>query len=225
MSEYIYGLLDPTTSGIRYIGKSNNPHRRLGEHINDQADCSKTAWIRRLKLVGLGPILVILEEVQAEEDIFDAEERWIGRGIQLGWELTNDTKPAFLKLTDAESLDIVDSVAKYIAANYLDRIVLAAGREVESIETSDPEIRVKWESLRRKGKTIRWEDATFLDIQRRYGKDFTDILVTLCADHGDISGATIEGVYRQMTGRSMNGKTRSTIREVIIARAIGENSL
>jgi hypothetical protein len=34
---YIYGLVDPRTDKIRYVGKSNNPERRLYAHIKDVA--------------------------------------------------------------------------------------------------------------------------------------------------------------------------------------------
>lgn len=58
---YIYGLIDPLTKHIRYIGKSMCPFSRLESHIrNKEGSASKRAWIASLRSQGLLPDLVIL---------------------------------------------------------------------------------------------------------------------------------------------------------------------
>lgn len=85
---YIYGLIDPTTMGIRYIGKTNNPRRRIVEHSEDVGRAEKSSWIRSLRAMKITPIMVILEEVD-KRNVSVKENEWIKRGISLGWALTN----------------------------------------------------------------------------------------------------------------------------------------
>lgn len=87
---YIYGLVDPTTWYIRYIGQSNKPLRRYGEHVEDEDDTEKCAWIQGLKRKGLKPILVILctcPDYQADS----TERAYIMQFSKTPWGLTNGT--------------------------------------------------------------------------------------------------------------------------------------
>ncbi len=63
---FIYGLKDPETKLIRYIGKSNDPEKRYRDHLRDKSITYKTYWIKSLAAKGLYPELVILEEVLIE---------------------------------------------------------------------------------------------------------------------------------------------------------------
>lgn len=66
---YIYGLIDPRTNRICYVGKSDNPVRRLYDHKRwkQYPPSLKSSWICELDEEGLKPILVILAEVPADE--------------------------------------------------------------------------------------------------------------------------------------------------------------
>lgn len=77
---YIYGLIDPTTLGIRYIGKSFSPRVRFLKHLSDDTGCQKDSWIMSLRTMGITPILTILEETTKAE-VLRAEKRWIATGI------------------------------------------------------------------------------------------------------------------------------------------------
>lgn len=46
---YIYGLTDPITEEIRYIGKSIRPTERLSNHCNEKSNCHRSNWIQSLK--------------------------------------------------------------------------------------------------------------------------------------------------------------------------------
>ncbi|MGD8501166.1 MAG: GIY-YIG nuclease family protein [Phycisphaerales bacterium] len=85
---FIYALKDPRNSDIRYVGKSNYPERRFWQHLNMGQNVTKTAWIDELAALGLKPELVILEEVDTAA-WQDTERRWIAKGRQEGWPLTN----------------------------------------------------------------------------------------------------------------------------------------
>jgi len=69
---FIYGLIDPRTKQVKYIGKSNNPEKRLIEHMcesksKDGCGTKKENWINKLCKLNLNPVLKIIDEVKIEE--------------------------------------------------------------------------------------------------------------------------------------------------------------
>lgn len=59
---YIYGLVDPRTGLVMYVGKSNNPWERLRNHQSKRGrNARKIRWYRELKAIGLKPEIIILE--------------------------------------------------------------------------------------------------------------------------------------------------------------------
>jgi len=88
----IYGLADPISGDIRYIGKSIDPTFRLKTHIA-KAKFSltyKDRWINSLLSKGLSPILVLIESTTtlhaSVKEIF-----WIAAYKCVGARLTNAT--------------------------------------------------------------------------------------------------------------------------------------
>src|SRR6266576_2416400 len=72
---FIYGLCDPETGEIRYVGKSKNVEKRIREHLRPcalLANTHKIFWIKSLLARRLIPIFKILLVVPAS--IADAEE-------------------------------------------------------------------------------------------------------------------------------------------------------
>ena len=88
---YIYGLIDPRTEEIRYIGVTNNLTRRIREHKGDISHTHKSYWIQELQREGLIPIIVTLEMTSSHKDWEEVERRWIAYGREQGWPLTNLT--------------------------------------------------------------------------------------------------------------------------------------
>lgn len=89
---FIYGLADPRTGRIRYIGKSIRPIERLGNHVNEPtSQCHRSHWLAELKALGLSPALVILEAVPSDKSWQQAERVWIASGRSSGWPLVNNT--------------------------------------------------------------------------------------------------------------------------------------
>lgn len=82
----IYGLLHPETGELRYIGKADDPGKRLATHMRD-ARRRKTplyCWIRSL---AAAPVMLVLES-----DCLDwpsAERSWIARAKVAGIRLLN----------------------------------------------------------------------------------------------------------------------------------------
>jgi predicted GIY-YIG superfamily endonuclease len=66
---WIYVLKDPRDDSYKYVGMSKNPNKRLKEHIYDckRETTKKGNWISKLVMLGLEPILVILEETTIDE--------------------------------------------------------------------------------------------------------------------------------------------------------------
>ena len=90
MTTKIYALICPMDGEVKYIGKSNNPEKRLKDHLLDFRcmDLHKAQWVRLLKAQKKRPILVVLDEV----DLFDWkfwEEWWCSYFKSLGFTLFN----------------------------------------------------------------------------------------------------------------------------------------
>lgn len=90
---FIYGLAEPETGVIRYVGKSNNPNQRLSRHMAQSRTGKWHAaiWVASLVAKGLRPIVVILEKV-ATDDWPAAEIRWIKKLRDEDCDLTNTTE-------------------------------------------------------------------------------------------------------------------------------------
>src|ERR1700722_16280431 len=77
---FIYGLGDPRTDFVRYVGKSNDPQNRYSRHLAHyilrEGNRRTTPWIKELLALGFKPVLKILEETtfQAWEE---CEKKWI----------------------------------------------------------------------------------------------------------------------------------------------------
>jgi group I intron endonuclease len=93
-TSFIYGLVDPRTDKIRYIGKTKAGMKRPQSHglvCHLKKDRThKARWIQELRRAGLSYSVVVLEEV-FEQDLCQAERRWIASARAQGWPLTNLT--------------------------------------------------------------------------------------------------------------------------------------
>lgn len=63
---FIYFLQDPENPNKGYLGKSDNPKKRLGEHITENRASYRSNWIRSLARRGKRPVLEIIDEVPFE---------------------------------------------------------------------------------------------------------------------------------------------------------------
>lgn len=85
---FIYTLSDPETKEIRYVGKCENPHKRLREHLNDKRVCHKSSWIKNLKSKGKEPLINIVES--CDDNNWQLRESfWIRKLRSDGFRLTN----------------------------------------------------------------------------------------------------------------------------------------
>lgn len=88
----IYGLVDPRTMMVRYVGLSSNGTVRPRVHRHASAlkgdRTRKANWIRSLLAHGLDYQIVVLQESSIETLNVD-EQWWILYGSASGWPLTN----------------------------------------------------------------------------------------------------------------------------------------
>ena len=89
----IYGLVDPRSFLVRYIGKSSTGLRRPRRHLKAASTQTthRACWIRQLIEQGLSYEIVVLETHVDQTTLCDAERWWIAYGRGCGWPLTNHT--------------------------------------------------------------------------------------------------------------------------------------
>lgn len=92
MRTALYGLCDPTTGELRYLGKTKRPPwMRLTQHMTEarrnKRKTYKNNWIRSLLAVGLKPVMEIYDTVDGDGDHLEIAA--IGIARSLGCRLTN----------------------------------------------------------------------------------------------------------------------------------------
>jgi hypothetical protein len=63
---FIYALIDPRNGMLRYVGKANDPKKRLRKHLREAAifpRCHRNCWLKGLLDAGQKPDLFLVEEV------------------------------------------------------------------------------------------------------------------------------------------------------------------
>lgn len=89
----IYGLIDPRSGAVRYIGQTARGLSRVLWHSKKHAlkrTEHKSNWIKSLHVLGLNYNYCVLEVVP-EERLGEQERSWIAYGRSQGWNLTNFT--------------------------------------------------------------------------------------------------------------------------------------
>jgi len=104
MKTFIYILICPVDGNVKYVGKSNNPEKRLKDHMLDFRcmDLEKAKWIIDLKRKKLKPKLEIIEQV----DSFHWKEKesyWCDHYRNLGYTLFNKRSRNGLTFSNSKS--------------------------------------------------------------------------------------------------------------------------
>lgn len=92
----IYGLVDPITNEIRYVGKTvATPQHRLTVHLAEEGRSLRKrkvlAWFAGLRSAGERPQIIVLEVVQPGCNWTEAEQFWIAYFRFIGARLCNLT--------------------------------------------------------------------------------------------------------------------------------------
>lgn len=92
MNTCIYILIDPRNNQVRYVGKSNNPKKRLQSHYYAYKPTPKLNWLLKLRKLGISPELLIVDEVPTDEWQF-WETYWYDQIKSWGFTLYNSDLP------------------------------------------------------------------------------------------------------------------------------------
>lgn len=91
---FIYGLADPRTGEIRYVGRTVNLRHRTRRHLRvagtESPSLYRDRWIKQLLSEGLEFNLIVLETID-ESQSGEAETKWIAKLREEGARLTNLT--------------------------------------------------------------------------------------------------------------------------------------
>src|SRR5947209_5317232 len=74
---FIYGLVDPRSDQVRYVGRSIQPRQRLQGHLGTCTNTLVQGWVGELRTQGLRPSLKILATVVHEADVSPIEQALI----------------------------------------------------------------------------------------------------------------------------------------------------
>jgi len=91
----IYVLLEPDTNNVRYVGKAIDLYTRIRNHYKPSRLIDKTHknnWLNKLLNEGKYVKVSIVEQLEDENLLNEAEKKWIKHYKDLGCDLTNGTE-------------------------------------------------------------------------------------------------------------------------------------
>lgn len=209
----IYGLTDPRTGEVRYIGKTERGIRRVREHFIYLAkDCTyKGNWLRLLAAAGVRATAVVLEEVEPAH-LNNAERSWIAYGKEQGWSLTN--------LTDGgdgvSGRQLSEEHRAKIAEAHRGRRLTEAHRaSISKANTGRRLTELSREKIAaaRHGRSLRPEALAALLASRGRRKAIVDTLAGVeyssIVDASKVLGINASCIYNQLAGRSCTAGGRT----------------
>jgi len=155
----IYGLQDPITLELRYIGKSSRGMHRPQVHLKlvERPRTHKQRWINRLIRDGQMPLPFVLEELTTQAALDEAERFWIAYWRSIGARLTNATDGGDgWALGDRNPMHNPVAKARFSAANK-GRKFKPAHKENHLRAVRRPEVR----AAHAEGTRRRWEDPEY----------------------------------------------------------------
>lgn len=193
MSIFIYGLADPFTGDIRYIGKSIRPKERLRDHCNDRSVCHRTNWIQSVLAQGDRPHLVILEELPDGANWQAVERKWIAYARRSHWSLTNSTDGG-----DGVVNLCAESKAKMLRTwtgrKHRPESLIKIGAASRGRKKSDASKQVMREKMT--GRAITWTDKLSKSVRKLTDEQIQDIRSALDAGVKNKDLAQKYGVHR-----------------------------
>ncbi len=123
----IYGLKDPETDEIKYVGRTQDTAARLSGHLSSKFGTPyKNKWIKNLKEKGLAPVLVEIETTD-HESATERERFHIVNFIQNGATLFNVADGGNGKRADAGECPLSCKIRITLEASAILEIVAPKG--------------------------------------------------------------------------------------------------
>jgi hypothetical protein len=185
----IYGLSDPRTNEVRYVGWAKKATKRFRGHMNEAKSDKeivswKVRWIRTLLKLKLEPVLVILQ--QFSTNALKAEVRWIKKLREQGCRLTNMTDGGEGVINLPE--EVLIRLRNKTADRWEDPVWRKKNIDAQREARKDPKFRERCSEgakkfARRKGEralrsqlwTDMWKDPVF---KERTGKNISKALMS-----------------------------------------------
>lgn len=201
-SAFIYGLVDPETMQIRYIGKTINPAQRLTSHCREKSSCHRSNWIQSIKAKGMRPYMICIDEVRGDWPWQESERFWISLAIRSGWPITNNTSggdgvPDLPK----EARERISSawVGRKHSAESKRLIGIASGSRTHSAETKEKM------SAAHSGRVVTWGDKLSASLRKLSDDDVSSISEKLSHGEKVIDIASNYGVHRTTISKIKKG--------------------
>lgn len=204
----IYGLYDPFTNELRYIGKTiQTVELRLRAHLKPSSTVARTHlynWIRKLLDCGEKPIIRAIDIVSIEEQD-NAERYWIAHYRQQGYNLTNYTDGGTGGLTRTGPI-----TAEHAAKLHAGLAKARAEGRIKSRNLTEKE-RL---NLSQKRKGMKFTDEHRSNISRgKQGKSLSEEHRQRIGDAN--KGRIISEEHRQNISRSKKGKYSPAMQQQI----------
>jgi hypothetical protein len=132
----VYGLFDPRTGELRYVGKSHSGMRRPKEHLRAdrlKAASHKNSWLKALLAVGRAPEIRTLAVLAGPDEVSPKEVELIAFYKSSGARLTNMTDGGEGTTGHRKSAATRRKIAKSVSRSREDlavRVRIARGRGV-----------------------------------------------------------------------------------------------
>lgn len=200
----IYGLVDPRTLLVRYVGKSSSGMRRPRAHKYRLKGTHRAHWVRSLLGLGLMYEIVILESVESAELLNESECWWIAYGHLSCWPLTNHTEGGEGTTgyrASAETRAKLSALHKGRIKSPETRALLA---EVARRWIRTPEIRAKMAASARKRPPISEStSAKISEVLRQRERSPKSIAALTSANHGRVFSAETRAKIGEATRKRL----------------------
>ncbi|WP_094570748.1 GIY-YIG nuclease family protein [Mucilaginibacter xinganensis] len=73
----IYSISCPISNEVVYVGATKDAKIRFYNHLKAYSDSSLAKWVKCLRINGLVPIIIPIEEITHTDDLKRSERKWI----------------------------------------------------------------------------------------------------------------------------------------------------